>query len=444
MSLPSTSLPVVSRTLIQALEPRQLLSAGAFDPFFSGDGQARVDFGGGIIGNATDVVVQSDGKTIVVGQRMPGSAAYVERDHFYLARFNVDGSIDATYGAARNGRVVVHVGDTDKDSAAYAATLQNDGKLVVVGIADDEVFGSPQFGVARFNSNGTLDTSFSEDGKATIEFNDAFATAIAIQSDGKIVIGGSDFNGTGLSKNTDFALARLNANGSLDTSFNSGVFSGGKKTVGLGADEELSDLKIDYSGTAASNPNYGKIYAVGTKTTGDDAKTLALVRLKTNGTLDTNFQRNGASEVRFPNNVSTSGRALVIQPDGKIVVAGSANSDPVMLRVYPSGVWDTKFGKSGTGWVSADFGGVDFASDLMRSYDGGLILSGISMIGTDGKVAFASYNANGKLNAAFGTRGTLRTTFTGGAQMAAGPAAGSWQRAERPFKRPGSSTQAPT
>jgi len=189
---------------------------------------------------------------------------------------------------------------------AYSLALQLDGKLVLAGQAF--ISGGNDFALARYNSNGTLDTSFGTGGKVTTNFtspNDA-AFSVAVQSDGKIVAAG----GTILSRGGDFALARYDSNGMLDTSFG----TGGKVTTDIaGPSDSVNSIAVQLN---------GKIVAAGRTFINGDFHS-ALARYNSDGTLDADFGRGGKVTAIFGG--SEEGvSSVVVQPDEKIVVAGGA------------------------------------------------------------------------------------------------------------------------
>ena len=172
---------------------------GSLDTSFSGDGQLTTNFGGvgGGFDAANGVALQGDGKIVAVGYSFGAGAA------FALARYNPDGSLDTSFSG--DGMQRTDVGD---DGQANGVALQGDGKIVAAGAA-----GFDHFALARYNTDGSLDTSFSGDGQLTTDVG-GHANGVALQGDGKIVAAGG--GGAG---GADFALARYNADGSLDTSF---------------------------------------------------------------------------------------------------------------------------------------------------------------------------------------------------------------------------------
>jgi len=208
----------------------------------------------------------------------------------------------------------------------YAVALQADGKTVVAGIAYDYgITGSTgkDFGVARYNANGTLDTSFDTDGTVTTNSAGSHhdeARAVAIQPDGKIVVAGSGA--------FDFFLVRYNANGSLDTTFG---FNNGKVLTDTGGDNEtIRSLAIQAD---------GKILAVGA---GNNSGVIA--RYNADGSLDTTFDGDGKV---FQPDCSGCFNNVRLQADGKILATGIGS----ILRFNTNGSVDTSFGMSGTAWV---------------------------------------------------------------------------------------------
>src|SRR4029078_1551936 len=116
--------------VVERLEARQLLAAGAPDTSFSGDGKATIDLGSGAVIAAADVAVQSDGKTVVVGTHTFGNVSL-----FMISRFNLDGTLDTSFGGLKTGSVFLRVGTRNFD-AANCVAIQGDGKILVAGTSD--------------------------------------------------------------------------------------------------------------------------------------------------------------------------------------------------------------------------------------------------------------------------------------------------------------------
>src|SRR5205823_227076 len=144
------------------------------------------------------------------------------------------------------------------------------------------------------------------------------ANDVTVQADGKIVVVGGDLNGGGLfsSADYDFAIARLNPDGSLDKAF----AGSGKRIIGLGASEDALAVAIDYTGIPGINPNFGKIILAGFRF----GPEYPLVRLNGDGALDKTFDNDGSFIGKVPGASSVSINAVAIQPNGRIVLAGSA------------------------------------------------------------------------------------------------------------------------
>src|SRR5437870_871368 len=179
---------------------------GDLDPSFGTGGRVLTDFGGG--DGARALALQADGRIVVAGSSSAGGFAL----DFARARDNSDGSLDPSFGTG--GRVLTDFGGDDE---ARALALHADRKVVVAGCSD--AGGRPDFALARYNDDGSHDSSFGTGGKVLTDFGgDDEASALVFQSDGKIVVAGfSDAGGFALA-----ALARYNPNGTLDASFGSG------------------------------------------------------------------------------------------------------------------------------------------------------------------------------------------------------------------------------
>ena len=403
-----------SNEFFQPLEPRQMFAAGALDASFSAVGLATVDFGPGITVSSRDVAVQADGKTVVVGAASNGDIA--------LARFNTDGSLDTTFGAARTGKVLTHVGLSDLPCAADAVAIMPSGNIVVAGQAR---FERPQYGfdihsmvLVRFNADGTPATYNRIEQTKFGSSIMAEARDLVVQADGKIVVAGTVLNGN----YANMFVARYQSNFARDNSFD----GDGVKFVSYGGDTSGTAVTIDYTGTASTNPRFGSIVVAGHKArTGWGGYVVA--RLKPNGGFDNSFDTDGKAMMYIPNAV-TQASGVTMQPDGKIVVAGTATYDAPVLdnkfalaRLMPNGAPDKTFAGKNSGWTTTDLFGDDRAFDVIRSFDGKLLVGGT----TNGQFGVIQYNADGTIDRGFGTNGYRVTALQGGnasiARMASGP-----------------------
>ena len=304
------------------------------------------------------------------------------QNNFALARYNDNGSLDSSFGTG--GTVTTDLGG---DDLAYAAVLQSDGKIVAVGENSDD------FALVRYNTDGSLDGTFGTGGIVTTDLggND-IARAALLQADGKIVAVGL--------MTTDFALARYNTDGSLDGTFG----TGGIVTTNIGgADQALA-------GVLQSD---GKIVAVG-RNGGD----WALVRYNTDGSLDGTFGAGGIVTTNFGG--LDIARAALLQADGKIVVAGQGSASPrfCVARYNTDGSLDGTFGTGGI--VTTSFGGSSTAGarGMVVQSDGKLTVVGQSNVTGGLTFALARYNTDGSLDTSFDGDGLLTTAFPVGVSIA--------------------------
>ncbi|MGB3527211.1 MAG: T9SS type A sorting domain-containing protein [Flavobacteriales bacterium] len=332
---------------------------GTLDSSFGGDGKVTTDFG--TYGDAGfSVAIQPDGKVVVAGK-----AGYGAEADFALARYNTDGTLDNSFGG--DGKVTTDFGMWGDEG--NSVVIQLDGKIVVAGWAtvDPEI----DFALARYNTDGTLDNSFSADGKVTTDFGTGFnqGASVAIQPDGKIVVAGhTNVNSSG---DRDFAVARYNMDGTLDISFS----ADGKVTTNLGTGTAYGTA-YDEGKSVAIQPD-GKIVVAGYASNGTD-RDFALARYNTDGSLDNSFNMDGKVTTDFGTS-DDIGFSVAIQLDGKIVVAGSAESSTgyvfALARYNTDGSLDNSF--SADGKVTTDFG-TGYASGFSAAIqpDGKVVVAG--------------------------------------------------------------------
>jgi uncharacterized delta-60 repeat protein len=369
------------------------LLPGSLDPCFNFTGMVSTTIGSSLSASARAVAIQPNGGIVVVGT----SLSRFTYD-FTIVRYNPNGSLDNNFGAAGIQRTDFAFGNDQ----ANAVAVQSDGKIVVAGSSSSDT--DSNFALARYNPNGSLDTTFGGTGKivTSLSLGADVATSMALQSDGKIVVAGYDFSPL---QGNNFALARYNLDGSLDTTF--GV--GGKKQTTFTAS---SDDKAN----AVAIQSDGKIVLVGD--THEDVinadQDIALARYNTDGSLDTGFGSGGKRIADFFNHYEYS-RAVVIQPDGKIVVAGGyfeGTKLGTVERFESDGRTDTGFGENGIG-IQLVFGhGVAFTSALQP--DGKIIVGGWASGPDTSDFGLARLNTNGSPDLAFGSSfGRLTTDFNG-------------------------------
>ena len=307
-----------------------------------------------------------------------------------VIRYNSDGSLDTSFGT--NGVVTYDSGGAYDYGCAVA--IQSDGKIVVAGyslIAPDAVL------VLRYNTDGSLDTSFGTDGIVTWHGGSwAQGYAIAIQSDEKMLVAGISNNGT----DNDSLVLRLNTDGSLDTSFG----TNGVVTYDSGD----SDW-----GRAVAIQSDGKIVVAGRTTVGPMDTEVLVLRYNTDGSPDGSFGTNGTITTDYQGG-NDEGWAVAVELDGKIVAVGrtsgnwasGAYTDVLVLRYNSDGSLDTGFGINGV--VTYDSGGVnDYGYALAIQSDGRIVVGGIRHNGTNHDLRVLRYTTNGSLDSSFGTNGVV-------------------------------------
>jgi uncharacterized delta-60 repeat protein len=374
------------------------MSDGSLDPSFGSGGKVTTTFrSGGGSNEASGLALQPDGKIVVAGTKCRsgedcGPSARGARE-FALARYRSDGTLDANFGSA--GKVTTPVGT---GNTARGVTLQPDGKIVVVGSAVLANSGE-DFAVARYDADGTLDTSFGAGGKVTTTFGATSsdgAEAVVLQRDGKIVAGGH--GSFGCRCESDFALARYTADGTLDPSFG----SSGKVTTTIGLN------RFAFANTLALQAD-GKIVLAGEIINGGFELDFALARYTADGSLDQSFGSGGTVTTDLEPDAVV--QAVAFQPDGKIVAAGYSHNDPhwtnfALTRYKADGSLDQSFGSGGKVTTVIGARGSQARSVALQP-DGKIVAAGDSYTCTYGDFTLARYDANGTLDAGFGS-GTTR------------------------------------
>lgn len=334
----------------------RLLPDGTLDGTFGlGDG-AVVTEAGSTTDAARTMAEQPDGKIVVAGYASNGVDADGLDLDFVVLRYHADGSLDTGFGSG--GRVITPVGSHNDE--AYAVVVQPDGKIVAAGYATTAEV-SRHFALVRYLTDGSLDSSFGNGGKVitAVGWSDSISSLL-LTADGSIITAGHAWNGPA----SDFAVARYLADGSLDSAFG----DGGKLLIDVGGTSDwchqmvlLADGRLLLAGSTFRGGNY-------------DA---ALVRCMSSGMLDPTFGSGG--KVVFP---VSSGfdeiTGLIVQPDGKIVVGGSAGSSMFAMRFNSDGTSDKGFGENGV--MPAPLGFSNYGSSCIMQSDGKIVLGGSAMI----------------------------------------------------------------
>jgi uncharacterized delta-60 repeat protein len=365
---------------------------GLLDTSFSGDGKASVPFGGN--DQCKSIALQSDGKILLAG-----GAKTVSTDFdFAFARLHTDGSLDNTFGG--DGKVIVNMFGYE---FALGLAIQSDGKIIASGNNQDFV---DKGRVARLMPNGSLDSSFGDDGRAYD--GDNSCEAVAVQPNGSIVVAGVH-----VSPNGDWQAAfhRLTPAGALDLSL-----GGGAAYIDLGsAVDRCQDVAVLLDGRILGNCEHDglgsllQIWPDG----GPDSGGLQTVGLPDN------FTQSGLLQ----EGVNASCLSMAVQSDGKLVLMGEVSNqaftakDIALTRLLPSGIIDASFGTNGR----VQFG--PFAFDQPRAVaiqpDGKIVIGGHMVSGTQVNFMVARLNSNGSTDGSFGFGGFNVMDFQGGDDLGA-------------------------
>lgn len=323
-----------------------------------------------------------------------------------VARYKCDGTLDTTFGLSASGITIVPVGIS---SAAGAVAIQEDNKIVVVGSAQLEQDGPFFFMIMRLNCDGTLDQTFGCDHSGIVlvsieEGISSAATAVAIQQDGKIVVGGS--TGLGAEGSIDFALVRLTKRGRLDVSF--GPHCDGKVVTDFSGNDTASDdflralILTEGCGSCVDCASSLKIVAVGGTIVMQGlevTQSFALAGYTENGCLDNAFGTGGLVRTVFNVNQSAAGNAAVLQKicgqKCKIIVGGFSLIQGVdvrfaLARYTLGGMLDSSFGIGGKVQTAFDLGQEATILALALQENGDLVAAG-RVAGNDGDFALARY-----------------------------------------------------
>lgn len=373
---------------------------GQLDSSFNGNGLVSDPFQSGI-SEAFAVTVQTDGKIVVAGEY---------NNHLALARYNDDGSLDTTFNGdsviTPAGTVSLSIGATST-SEARAVTVGDGGTIVVAGEAQGTY---RNLAVARFTSDGLPDTANFNSGSSEyhganvipIGTGDSVANAVAVQTNGYIVTAGYAMNAT----DQEFALARFTSGGDLDSdSFNVNGDTPGTVTTIVGS-------TVSAAQALAIQPD-GRIVAAGTSSGGPQS-TVAMARYNADGTLDTSFGAGGNGTVTTAiGETNSSAYGLTLDHDGKIIVAGQADNGTAkgfaLGRYNTDGTLDNTFGTNGS--VITPIGSAAARAEAVAIQpDGKIVAAGFATDGNNQQVlAVARYNDNGTLDTGFNSNGTVMT-----------------------------------
>ncbi|SVA88177.1 uncharacterized protein METZ01_LOCUS141031, partial [marine metagenome] len=339
---------------------------------------------------AYDLFVQGDGD-FVVGGKDHNNLSKSDAQRMANLEFNADGSGSGLF-ANPNDRLFW----SPKTDAIWEALLMSNGRYAFVGHAGTSTTGSGDdydcVAVVR-EADGSLDTSFDGNGKLFVEFNASKSDkcfAGALQSDNKILAGGFVNN-----SDWDIALARINTDGTMDTSFG----TGGRVTADLGGGDVIRAIEVQ--------PD-GKIVVAGTS-----ANDFFVARYTSTGALDTSFSSDGIHSVDLGASNTDQLWGMKLQSDGKIVVAGfdEGSGNWGVARLTAAGAMDTSFG-GGDGIVTTDFGGSDDeAYDLVIASNSKILVGGYTNASGNNDMAVARYTSAGVLDTSFSSDGKATADF---------------------------------
>jgi uncharacterized delta-60 repeat protein len=322
-------------------------------------------------------VMQDNGYVVLMGSYSFPASGVIQ---IGLSRHQVDGTIDTSFGV--NGFLNINVNDK---TYGNSIVLQQDGKIVVAGYISTSA-STRSLLVIRLNSNGSFDSTFGTNG-ITLFNNDIKGNSVEIQSDNKIVIGGGNVD-------SDFALVRLNPDGSLDNSFG----FNGVVTTTINSSNYESEINV------ISLQNDGKILASGFAYLDFVNRSFCMVRYNTDGSIDSSFGTNGDGKVLTDINTSASDEILAqaILENDKIVVTGVTGATAVLARYTNDGVLDTSFGSNGLSLYM--FGTTCTSRDLLIQPDNKIVIVGESFL-PNNKYLIARYTEDGILDTTFNTMG---------------------------------------
>jgi uncharacterized delta-60 repeat protein len=359
---------------------------GGLASSFSGDGKVAITFAG-MWDQGAEAIVHAGTKVVVGGWAVNPVSGSFNPHNFVLARFNADGSLDSTFHG--DGKVETDFASTTNEQIR-ALVIDASGRIVAGGFADG------QFALARYNTNGNLDTTFDGDGKVLTSVPSFLGSeginGLYIQADGCIVAVGS-------ADQAQIAIVRYNPNGSLDTTFD----GDGKVSLAMpGFRLTANDVARDIGGKMVV---VGEAYENGT-----EKSRMLIARYLSSGALDTEFSGDGIAFVDFASTSRESANAVVVDYYNSIIVGGYAGNDFALARVLHTGNLDTSFDGDGK-VITAFASGVTAIEDLAFKDSKIIAVGGVS--NTD-VFAGARYNlSNGSLDTTFDGDGKLLTDFGG-------------------------------
>lgn len=379
---------------------------GDLDHAFGTQGITIIDFG--VSSTPFGLAIAPDGKIILGGFVNAGPATGTD---FAVARLTRDGLPDSSFSF--DGKTTIAVGDGAAYDNTFNTIVQADARIVVIGQGPDTGTANDDsdFKLVRINTDGTLDRTFSGDGKAYVDFalgvysDDRGLDGVQLANGKLVIVGSAAVNGEGREDN-DFAVARLNTDGSRDTTFH----GDGRYTFHFDLDptykqEEAFSVAVDASGNilVGGGAEKGAAYS----------SDFAIARLTPNGTLDPNFGGDGRVTVGFDLGGTEDDTVLelIVAPDGSIFATGAANDtgyDFAVVKLLPDGTPDPSYGTNGKVTIPFDLGGDnnDTAYGASLQADGKLVITGfVETSAIDRTIGLARLDTHGQLDPSFGFAG---------------------------------------
>jgi uncharacterized delta-60 repeat protein len=325
-------------------------SNGSLDSSFGKNGYAVIGYDIANQAEFNDIFILDNDKII----------ACANGTNIFIAKFTADGKPDSSFGTA--GYVQTNLGFNE---AVVSLAVQADGKIVVAG-SQTEGFFDPFYAIVlRYTPDGLLDTSFGDGGKVVL-YESLGIASLAIQKDGKIIAGGSADAG-----DSEFFVARLNPDGSYDQNFgNHGyVFT------------RFSENRRDGIASVALQPD-GKILAAGVCNIFGANQDMGIARYNTDGSLDYSFGEKGLKSIHVYN--SSEAATVLLQKDGNIILSGRTfndivfKSDAVLVKLHSNGTIDSSFATEGIAITDLSNSGYDSEYGTVLQDDGKIIVAGQS------------------------------------------------------------------
>jgi uncharacterized delta-60 repeat protein len=344
------------------------------------------------------------------------------------------GYFDTTFN--QTGKAVYGFASASPHSSdkAEAVAIQSDGKIVIAGEISPSAY-SGDIGVIRLNPNGTLDKTFGINGESYVSFNAGgrgadTVSSVAIDGSGRIVLAGT---GTEANGTHEVVVARLTPSGSYDQSFGVAGHAYASFSV-FGA--------TNYAANAMVLDGQGRIIVAGTATFADGHHDMGIIRLQSNGYFDQTFGYHGRSDANFTVNGLTNGTAAGVALDalGRIVVDGTVSGGGQehigVVRLLPGGTWDPTFGANGQSELTFSLFGptADVAAGVAVDTQGRIVVAGDSILASPAHVTefvVGRLTPNGQYDSTFGINGRSFAGFTKGGvtqDVAKGIAIDAWDR----------------